>query len=492
MTTADDTLDKLATETAASPAAEALKALERDSAAAALKAAQSTLISDEFEEMQRRLKSIEPVPNLAVGMVDLESPAMKAAREIAATESSVVKAAREFARSQSHISETARALAVVESPVLAAARELALSQSSIAEAARSAVQLEAVKMSELRASVANDFVSKFAAVESFGIAKQFSAMQAALGTSMTSKLLEASRSIADQWSATFKESQRLMRDRMAEIGKLTRAELAPIAMFQTSVDRGVFKELTAISSINKDILKQFSAIDATIGNSLSQRFKEMSGLLDNSFKASAAQAALAFSQTLPQFDERIAEAMREFNALGDLKAGDSTLAGVGTVVESPDIVSARGEMHAADAARAEPIKRSPIELWWEHLPIELKLFFFVILFILKSMSEEIIHEQVKGWTGAHSREERQVVYGQITQNFGEDSAKHLRCIRASVLKVREEPNAAGAILDSLPRGTPVQVLESQGSWSRFRYRVPHSSDIREGWAASGYLSFEIC
>src|ERR1700728_2394184 len=83
MTTADDTLDKLATETAASPAAEALKALERDSAAAALKAAQSTLISDEFEEMQRRLKSIEPVPNLAVGMVDLESPAMKAAREIA-------------------------------------------------------------------------------------------------------------------------------------------------------------------------------------------------------------------------------------------------------------------------------------------------------------------------------------------------------------------------------------------------------------------------
>jgi Bacterial SH3 domain len=47
-------------------------------------------------------------------------------------------------------------------------------------------------------------------------------------------------------------------------------------------------------------------------------------------------------------------------------------------------------------------------------------------------------------------------------------------------------------VDSLPRGTSVEVLESQGSWSLIRYRVTHSSDIREGWAASGYLSLEIC
>lgn len=450
MTIVDDNLGKLATENAAGPAAEAMKALERDSAVAAIKAVQSTVICDEIDEMPRQLRSIEARSNLAVALRDLESP--------------VVKAAREFA----------------------------LSQSSITEAVRTAVHSQAAKMSELRASVASDFVSKFAAVDLTGIAKQFSVMQAALGTSVTSKLLEASRSLADQWSATLKEPQRLMQDRMAEIGKLIRTELRPITTLQTSLDRGLFKELAAISSINKNIFEKFSAIDATIGSGLSQRFEEMSGLLGNSFTASAAQAALAFSQTLPQFDERIAEAMREFKALGNLQAGNSTIAGAGTVVESPVIVSARGERHAADAPHAEPIKRPPIELWWERLPIELKFFFLVILFILKSMSEEIIHEHVKDWTGAHSRQDKQVVYDHVTQNSGEETARRLRCIRASMLRVRQEASASGNTLDSLPRGTPVEVLESQGGWSRIRYRVPNSSSIREGWAASGYLSFEIC
>jgi hypothetical protein len=497
MTAADDTLDKLATETAASPAAEAMNALDRDSATAELTAAPSLSISKDSEEMRRHLKSAEGVPNLAATMAEQESPTIKAVREFgrsqndnmevarafAATESSVVKAAREFAWSQSHITETARALAAIESPVVAAARELALSQSSIADAA---------KMSKLTASAANDFVSKVAAIESFSIVKQFSAMQASVGTSVTSKLLEASRTIADQWSSTFKQSQQLMQDQIAAINKSTQIEFSKIASLQSFANRSAFKDLAAVTSLSKDLFQPLAGLQGAFKDSLSHRFQEMSTSFDHSFTASAAQAALAFSRTLPQFDDRIVEALREFSAIGDLKAGDSTIAGVGTVLELPDIVSAKGERHGADAAHAEPIKRSPVELWWEHLPIELKFFFLVLLFILKSMSEEIIHEHVKGWTGAHSREERQVVYGQITQNFGEDSAKHLRCVRASTLKVREEPSAAGEILNLLPRGTPVEVLESHGSWSRIRYRVPHSTDIREGWAASGYLSFEIC
>jgi len=516
MATTDHTLEKIATEAAADerspdlkitiPAAKAVDALARHSATAAISATQSLSISKDLEEMRRHLKSFETVPNLAGGRVDLESPTIKAAREFArsqthitgaarefaATESSVVKAAREFARSQSYISETARALWAIESPVVAAARELALSQSSITEAAQSAVQLEAAKMSALRASVANDFVSKFAAIESSGIAKQFSAMQAALGASVSNKLLEASRSVADQWSSTFKQSQQLMQDQIAAINKSTQIEFSKIASLQSFANRSAFKDLAAVTSLSKDLFQPLAGLQGAFKDSLSHRFQEMSTSFDHSFTASAAQAALAFSRTLPQFDDRIVEALREFSAIGDLKAGDSTIAGVGTVLELPDIVSAKGERHGADAAHAEPIKRSPVELWWEHLPIELKFFFLVLLFILKSMSEEIIHEHVKGWTGAHSREERQVVYGQITQNFGEDSAKHLRCVRASTLKVREEPSAAGEILNLLPRGTPVEVLESHGSWSRIRYRVPHSTDIREGWAASGYLSFEIC
>jgi Bacterial SH3 domain len=345
-------------------------------------------------------------------------------------------------------------------------------------------------MSELRASAANQFMEKIKAVESLDIAKRFSEMQATLGTSLSNKLLEASRSVADQWNSTFKHSQQLMQIQMAAIDKSV--DFSKIAGLQAFADRSAFKDFAAITSVSKDLFRPLAGLEGAFKDSLSQRFQEMSTSLDSSFKASAAQAALAYSQTLPRFDERIAEAMREFKALGDLKAGDSTLAGVGTVTESPDIVSAKGERHAADVAHTNPVRRSAIELWWERLPIELKVFFLVLLFILKSMSEEIIHEHVKGWTGAHSQAEKQVAYNYITQNFGEDTAWRLRCIRASMLKVRQEPAATGRILDSLPRGTPVEVLESQGSWSRIRYRALNSSDIREGWAASGYLSFEIC
>jgi len=405
-----------------------------------------------------------------------------------------MKAARELALSKTHLSEVARAAAATEASGADVARELARSQNDISKAARSALQLEAVKMSELQASAVNQFMDKIKAVESLDIAKRLSEMQASLGTSLSNKLLEASRSVANQWSNTFRQSQELVRDRMAEIGKSSQAEFAKVAALQTALDRDAFKNLSAISAFNKDLFKPLAGLDGAFRDSLSERFKAINASLDHGFKASTAQAAFALSQTLPQFDERIAEAIREFKALGDLKASDSTIAGVGTVVQSPDIVSARGggERHGAGTAHAEPIERSPIELWWERLPIELKLFFLVLLFILKSMSEEIIHEHVKGWTGVHSHEEKQVIYNYVTQNFGEDTARRLRCIRASTLRVRQEPAATGRVSDSLPRGTPVEVLESQGSWSRIRYRVSNSSDIREGWAASGYLSFEIC
>jgi hypothetical protein len=136
MATSNDNLEKTATGVAASAssldlnitssAAKAIKALCRDSAAASA-AAQSLSISKDIKEMQRRLKAVEPAPNLSAAMRDLESPVMKAARELAL--------------SQSHLSEAARAAAATETSVVEAARQLARSQNYISDAARSALQL---------------------------------------------------------------------------------------------------------------------------------------------------------------------------------------------------------------------------------------------------------------------------------------------------------------------------------------------------------------
>ena len=240
MAPSNDTLEKIAAEVAADAtvlnrkitgtAYEALQALERDSAKAALAARQDLSISKDFENMQRRLRSVE-APSLAASLRDLESPAIKAAREIA------------------------------------------LSQSHITEAARSAIQLEAAKMSALQASPANHFMEKIKAIESLGITKRFSEMQATLGASLSNKLLEVSRSVVDQWSATLRQSQELMRKQMADVGNSAQVEFARIAKLQMAIDRDVFKSLSTINAVNKDLFKPFTALEGAFRNTLSERVR---------------------------------------------------------------------------------------------------------------------------------------------------------------------------------------------------------------------------
>jgi hypothetical protein len=231
------------------------------------------------------------------------------------------------------------------------------------------------------------------------------------------------------------------------------------------------------ASVGGNYLKQLAALESSLGRDFAAKFLEVDDTI--------ARAAQNLSDSFPLIDERIAEALRGFR---DLPARPAERAGIGAATEAADTVDASGSTIGTGTDKG---KQSALEAWWATLPFNRKVFLLVLLYFVRTATDECIHEFVKDWTGANGPQERQSIYYNITQDFGADAARHLRCVRASTLKVRSEASTAGTVVDSIPRGTPVEVLETSGSWSLIHYKDGKSANIREGWAASSYLSPDI-
>jgi len=329
------------------------------------------------------------------------------------------------------------------------------------------------------------------ATQNLSASREFEEWQRKYQAISESSLMKAMRDIESPLLAAVK-TQELWPTHLKEaaMGTLRRSDFEEKLLKMESTLAGDFmKKVAAMDSIGDNFLKQLSKMEAAVGRDFSAKLLEASTAAENAWNSSAMKLAQSLANSLPKFDEGIAEALRNFNALGDLQANAATLSGIGSILEAADTVAASGSVQKR---KTEPATASDLELWWEKQPIQVKFLFLLLLFIVKSVTDAYIAEHVKVWTAPHSGDERQLIYNQITQNFGADTARRLRCIKASALKVRGEASTTSTIIDSLPHGTAVEILESQGSWSLIRYRVPHSSDIREGWAASGYLSLEIC
>jgi hypothetical protein len=329
------------------------------------------------------------------------------------------------------------------------------------------------------------------ATQTLSISREFEEWQGKYQAISESSLMKAMRDIESPLLAAVK-AQELWPAHLKEaaMGTLGRSDFEEKLLKMESTLAGDFmKKVAAMDSIGGNFLKQLSKMEAAVGRDFAAKFLEANTAAENAWNSSAMKLAQSLADSLPKFDEGITEAFRKFSALGDLQANAATLSGIGTILELSDTVAASGSVQKT---KTEPATSSDLEFWWGKQPIQVKFLFLLLLFIVKSVTDAYIAEHVKVWTAPHSGEERQLIYNQITQNFGADTARRLRCVKASALKVRSEASTTSKIIDSLPHGTAAEVLESQGSWSLIRYRVPHSSDIREGWAASGYLSLEIC
>jgi hypothetical protein len=262
-----------------------------------------------------------------------------------------------------------------------------------------------------------------------------------------------------------------------------------LAKVQSSLRSDLFKTFSGIEPLGDDFVKRMSTIQSSFGHDFSSCFLEASKGLTDIWQSSSIKLAQSLVEGHRLSAERMNEALRALSAVPELRAGPLQLAGVGVITESADITEA---WDSVSASASDENTQSALITWWKKQPFEVQAFLLVVFWILQTGAAALIAEGIKAWMHAGDHQERQIVYNQVTQNFGANAARRLRCIRASTLKVRNDPNTAGRVLDSLPHGTAVEVIESQGSWSLIRYRVPHTSDFREGWAASGYLCVDIC
>jgi hypothetical protein len=138
----------------------------------------------------------------------------------------------------------------------------------------------------------------------------------------------------------------------------------------------------------------------------------------------------------------------------------------------------------------KPGERSaPADYPWDAAMKQLGWYALIVLIIvwLFTMTVDAYwHVKVERFMNAHDPKARAEIVTEAREDFGREYADGLRCTKTN-LNVRQDPSPEAAIVGHLMAGQPVEVVEAQGPFSRIRYRVPGSDQLREGWAASGYL-----
>jgi hypothetical protein len=142
-------------------------------------------------------------------------------------------------------------------------------------------------------------------------------------------------------------------------------------------------------------------------------------------------------------------------------------------------------------------KEEPTDYVWDAALKRQPPWFQVMVMLLMLVALQPVYDAYKKfvaerWLSSGSEEARSQIVIEVCQNLGSDSVVQLRCTRGTGVSVRESPNKQSAVIGRLSAGQPVEVVETQGAFTHVRYRDASNHEIREGWAASGYLVNSAC
>jgi Bacterial SH3 domain len=151
-----------------------------------------------------------------------------------------------------------------------------------------------------------------------------------------------------------------------------------------------------------------------------------------------------------------------------------------------------GSVPLPDAAQVPESTSAPamssLEDAWKALPFPVQLFVYLLWYLLLI---PLAASYVQRWTKS-SPESRPEIIVNVNETLGDDFSRNLRCVRGAGINIRESPSKTAPIIGRLGRSQAVAVIETEGSFSRIQYHDPVSGEIREGWAASGYLVGTTC
>ncbi len=161
-------------------------------------------------------------------------------------------------------------------------------------------------------------------------------------------------------------------------------------------------------------------------------------------------------------------------------------------ISIPD--SAITQVARFDAASLPVSERQSLNEWFGQLPLWMQI--IVVLVAMPLLQElwgvavEVARDRL---LTAKSVAEQQQIVIQIDNEYGGDALTSLRCVRASVLTVRDGPSKSSVAIGAIHRDQAVEVLEQRSGYSLVRYRTDRElHTLTQGWVATSYLSRFVC
>lgn len=208
----------------------------------------------------------------------------------------------------------------------------------------------------------------------------------------------------------------------------------------------------------------------------------------------------------PQLDiQTMLDELRASTAISALATGHFATNGILPLTTVPEAVREVVQRHLPQVSSQDTLQPAPAapspetaaptdyawDAWLKLQPPWVQVFFWLLIRLVLIVLAGVAHT-LERWLSSDSHEARTQTVVEIKQTLGPDYVNGLRCVRGTGVKLREGPSKDAPVVGRLSAGRPVEVVETQGSFTHIPYRDPATGEIREGWAASGYLVNVAC
>lgn len=116
-----------------------------------------------------------------------------------------------------------------------------------------------------------------------------------------------------------------------------------------------------------------------------------------------------------------------------------------------------------------------------------KIFITYFLAILANLTTPIYADWWEQYSHLEPRVAKKEIVRDAEELFTAEQLLGYRFVYATLLHVRAEGVMSGEVIDALPMGKTVKVVERRKSWSLIEYEDPESEEVLQGWVFSRYL-----
>lgn len=273
--------------------------------------------------------------------------------------------------------------------------------------------------------------------------------------------------------------------------------LASVSSLQETIEK--YANLSALSQIDR--YKDFAA-----SNSIAAAMQRLS-VIDQIQSSSAIAAANSYTEMLQSAMGRLTEINRPFAELDAVRrfqkllddsllsqvsfAEDGTITVNGCAIDASTAandIEAVGDIAQHGLSALNAIVNALQALAPYLRAVVLYALLPYLISIIANINTPLHEEWWKSVRGLTIREATKDVKANAAITYSPDDLRQFRFIKRSVLSVRLTSSIQSPKLDELYLGKTVRLLRREGDWSFIEYVDTDTTELKQGWVLSRYLS----